>query len=243
MRVSRVYIDEPLASGQNLQLDRDLSHYLGTVLRLKSGSDVRVFNGEDGEFLAGVSAQSRQGLELAIKDKLAEPETPRLQLHLLLGLTRGDRMDFAIQKSTELGVTRISPFFSEFGEVRFKQSSRLDKRMQHWQRVAISACEQCGRIVPPVLNAPGNYVDVLRSCGDTTGVVLDPSGAPTLSTLGAADELCLVTGPEGGFSELELELARQAGFHVASLGPRILRAETAPLAAMAILQNRFGDLI
>jgi len=243
MRVSRVYIEGTMASDQTVELDRELSHYLGVVLRLKAGSEVRAFNSEAGEYLARLEVRNRQSLSLVIGDRIATPEIPALKIRLLLGLSRGDRMDLAVQKSTELGVTRITPFSSAFGEVRFKQAARLDKRMRHWRRVAISACEQCGRIVPPVIDLPCELSAALSTRGDATGLILDPTGKTSLTQLELADELCLVTGPEGGFSEAELESARQSGFAVARLGPRILRAETAPLAALAIVQSRFGDLV
>lgn len=240
--MSRLYVEDTLRSGASLTLSDSASHYLGTVLRLKTGDTVRVFNGEQGEFSATISGGSKKSLQLILGAQTAAPKPPLLQIHLGLGLSRGERMDYALQKSTELGVSSITPIICEHGEVRFNKSVRVDNKMRHWQKVLSAATEQSGRLAPPLLQRPMLFNDWLQQQHEGPALILDPDGECSIRDLPIETTLTLLTGPEGGFSEVELGAARAKGLKCVRLGPRILRAETAPAAALAVLQTLYGDL-
>lgn len=244
MRTTRIHLDQPLTPGARLALEAETSHYLGTVLRLRSEAPLLVFNARDGEYAAHIVSVTKHVVEVEVGALTRPPQASRLTLHLGLGISRGDRMDFAIQKSTELGVARITPVFTEFGEVRLK-AERAENKLRHWRKVAGSAAEQSGRLDIPDVDAPqtlAEFNDALAK--DNPRLLLDPSGECGLAgiTVPHHDGLALLIGPEGGFAPQELAWARTNGFTVVSLGPRILRTETAPVAALAILQHRFGDM-
>ena len=151
-------------------------------------------------------------------------------------------MDFGIQKSVELGVSAITPLYSEHGEVKIKQPERLTRKLQHWQRIAVNAAEQCGRLDVPEIHEPIEVANAIADESKVTQVLFDASGDIGIEDIAVGDSLAILTGPEGGFAPRELEMARERDCQIVKLGPRILRTETAPLAALAILQNRFGDL-
>lgn len=241
MRVSRLYVQEPLAPGLSLVLPDTASHYLATVLRLPSGATILLFNGQDGEFAATLTDVNKKRVSVEVGELQRPLTAVPLSIHLGVGLSRGDRMDYVIQKCTELGVDHITPLYSEFGEVRFKQDKRLENRLRHWQQVAISACEQCGRLSVPVVAEPMPLLQWLASPPSCYKLVLDPDASNRLVDLPITDKVCLLSGPEGGFSESELQASHQAGFQSVQMGPRILRTETAPVAALAVLQAYYGD--
>ncbi|SMF93418.1 16S rRNA (uracil1498-N3)-methyltransferase [Methylomagnum ishizawai] len=240
MRISRLYLPEPLAEGATLRLDEDSAHYLKTVLRLKRGFHLTVFNGDGHEYAATVAEVHKDGVVLAIgagRDR--DAESP-LATHLGLGIARGERMDLAIQKAVELGVTRITPLFTEHCVVRLDET-RKTHRHSHWQKIVRSACEQCGRNRVPQVDEPVELEDWI---GGQAGLKLffDPEGTARLKDLPPPEGgVCLLSGPEGGFAERERTWAREAGFVPVRLGPRILRAETAVLAALAAAQVLWGD--
>jgi len=242
MRVARIFVDHGLVTGEPVTLDRETSHYLATVLRLQRGDVVRVFNGRGGEYSAELTAASKHEVSLLPGEKLAAATPPRLEVHLALGLSRGDRMDFAVQKATELGVTAITPLYTEFGEVRLKQAARLENKLRHWRRIAVSACEQSGRVLLPDLHPPETLPEWLQGSRPGLRLLLDPGGESALGSHPAATRVTLMIGPEGGFSPQELALAAESGYEAVRLGPRVLRTETAPVAALAVLQYRYGDL-
>ncbi len=241
MRISRLFVKTALAEGETLRLDEDSAHYLCTVLRLKKGRELTVFNGDGHEYPARVEMASREGVSLAIgQGRYRDTESP-LFTHLGLGISRGERMDFAIQKAVELGVTRITPLFTEHCVVRL-DNDKKDTRCQHWQRIVRSACEQSGRNRIPVVDEPLQLQDWLYQTAGQR-LFLDPGASVTLNDLPAPEgPLTLLSGPEGGFDERERVLARQAGFTAVILGPRIFRTETAVLAALAAIQVLWGDL-
>ncbi len=230
----------PLAPGQTLSLPEATAHYLGTVLRLQTGTLVTLFNGDGHEYPARITLLKKGRLEAEVIDR--QPGLPESPLRSLLGLgiSKGERMDYAIQKCTELGVSEIFPLFTEFSEVRLK-AERLQKRLAHWQKVAISACEQCGRNRPPLIHEPVAVSDWIAAPGCLQRFIFDQSLEPALANAGTCKEAALLIGPEGGFSETEIHVARQNGFRGIRLGPRILRTETAPVAALALLQYLWGD--
>lgn len=240
MRESRIHCPQNLSQGQEIVLSAESSHYLANVLRLKVDAAARVFNAECGEYRAQVSSIKKGEVTLLLGEQLQAFSAPVLSLHLCLGISRGDRMDYGIQKSVELGVSEITPMYSEFGEVRFKQADRLTRKLSHWQRIATSAAEQSGRLDVPTVNEPLAFSDCIGL--DQPLVLFDPSGDSSIESLSPSERLTIITGPEGGFSAAELEQTKTAQCLIVKLGPRVLRTETAPVAALAIVQHRFGDL-
>ena len=244
MALSRIHVDTRLQAGIEVQLDADQSRYVGRVLRLRAGDTLSVFNGEDGEFAAEILHVGKGIVTLAVGSVHETDTESSLKVHLVQGISRSERMDFVVQKATELGVKRITPVLTEYGVVKL-DDKRADKRREHWQKVAISACEQSGRVRPPLIDAPL----VLKTWfgqkpGDAdVDLILQP-GAPIalVSIDPPRTKLCILAGPEGGFSPVEYEDAGVAGFTAVSLGPRILRTETAALAAVAVAQSAWGDL-
>ncbi len=239
MRLSRFYTDHALVPDTDVVLDGDQAHYLGKVLRVKPGQHCLLFNGADGEFLAEVTDVSKRDVRLRLLERRESTPDSSLAVHLGLGLSRGERMDYAIQKATELGVTEITPLFTEFSEVKLS-NERADKRAAHWQKVAVSASEQCGRSSVPVIHSPMPLTEWVAAVPAGQGFLLDHTGSPGFS--GAApDAVCLLVGPEGGTSDTEKSLAIAAGFTTVKLGPRVLRTETAPVVALTALQLQWGD--
>lgn len=244
MPLKRIYVADRLAAGAELHLAEEAARYLGRVLRLRVGDTVHVFNGDDGEWSATISRFGKDRVSLAVHDIVANAVEPRLKIHLVQGISRGERMDFVVQKATELGVVRITPVLTDHGVVKL-DDKRAAKRRLHWQRVAESACEQSGRVSPPQVDAPLPLNDWLGAAhgGDSTNLVLVPGAGQPLSGVPAPPAgLCVLIGPEGGFSERECDDAAFAGFEAVTLGPRILRTETAAVAALAIAQGLWGDL-
>jgi 16S rRNA (uracil1498-N3)-methyltransferase len=240
----RLLIPGELRTDSELELDAERAHYIGRVLRLKPGDRLSVFNGDHGEFDARVLRMAKNSaVLLAGESRPTATESP-LRVQLVQGISRGERMDFVVQKATELGVKRISPVFTEHGVVRL-DDERAAKRREHWQRVVESACEQSGRIRPPLVDRPVTLKQFLgaRPAATDVDLILKPGAAQPLASIAAPQtKICLLVGPEGGFSGGEYGDAEVAGFGAVSLGPRVLRTETAALAAIAILQAAWGDL-
>jgi 16S rRNA (uracil1498-N3)-methyltransferase len=239
VRLSRLYTPQPLATDAVVDLDESRSHYLSRVLRLTVGARVNVFNGDGREFPAELTAVGKKQVQL----QLGQPFTPDTEspLHTVLGLgiSRGERMDYAIQKSTELGVSVIVPLFSEHCEVRL-DGERQDKRLEHWRGVAISACEQCGRVKPPLIEAPQPLTQWVASNPAELKLLFDHTQATGLPTTPPPQGVALLIGPEGGLAPAEIDKALAAGFTGIALGKRIFRTETAPVAALSVLQYLWG---
>tara|TARA_R110000772_G_scaffold30532_23_gene75766 strand:- start:3920 stop:4651 length:732 start_codon:yes stop_codon:yes gene_type:complete len=240
MRVSRVYTDQELVSGSEITLDGQQAHYLSKVLRLKANAKLILFNGDGFEYPSTIQELSKNSIVVEIHERqLVNSESP-LYTILGLGLSRGERMDLAIQKCTELGVNEIIPLFTEFSEVKL-QGERLQKKIQHWQQIAISACEQSGRTHLATVHAPQALSAWCSSLDCPLKLIFEPGKATRLPARGNITKVALMIGPEGGFSDQELGLADKNGFQALSLGPRILRTETAPIAALSALQLLWGD--
>lgn len=248
---TRLYLDRQLETGERVEAGNAAAQYLGRALRMKRGDSLRVFNGRDGEYAAEIVERSRDSVTLRLAERLVDPaaadsESP-LRLELAQSVSRGERMDMVVQKTTELGVSRITPVLTERGVVRL-DAARSTSRRAHWQRIAISAAEQSGRLEPPAVEQPlpfDVWLDRIAA-GDATQTrwLLDTRSGAAVDAAGdlAGGGLCLLVGPEGGFSDREYAAAAAAGFRSISLGPRILRTETAGVAAVALAQARFGDL-
>jgi len=238
MRLSRFFIDAPLSLGEH-ELPEAQAHYISRVLRMAEGDALQVFDGSGLEYLGTLVEVGKKRVRVALSESFAGQIESPLQIHLGQGLSRGERMDWAIQKATELGVGEITPIFSDRCEVRLKDE-RADKRLQHWRQVAISACEQCGRSRVPVIHPPMLLADWIKQVPAELKLVLHPVAEPWASHAKPAT-LAFLIGPEGGLSDAEVEQAKAGGFHAARLGPRVLRTETAPVVALAVAQQLWGD--
>ena len=238
MRVPRLFVDMPLASDSEIQLDAGSANHLLKVLRLRPGAPLLLFNGAGGEYRA-VLGLSKSGVVSigAFSDR--EAESP-LDLCLAQGISRGERMDYTVQKAVELGVTEIVPLSTERCGVVL-DGARMEKRVQHWQRVAQSACAQCGRNRVPRVSAV-NCLSAWLDSVEGRRLVLHPQATVGLAAIEPATDITLLIGPEGGLSDAELAMARHAGFTPVHLGPRVLRTETAAVVALSIIQALWGDL-
>ena len=242
MRIPRVYSPQMISVGDVVQLEPGPARHLTSVLRMSTGQEVVIFNGQGGEF-RGQLVEAKKGsasVQINHFDKI-DIESP-LTLHLGIGISRGERMDWIVQKATELGVTQITPLFSERCEVKLT-GDRLSKKVRHWQQVAISACEQCQRNGLPTINSPTTLQTWPADCSEDLKLLLYHRAANRLQDLGqSAASVALLVGPEGGFSDREIDQVMHEGFQPLALGPRVLRTETAPIAAISILQAQWGDL-
>lgn len=223
-------------------LEESPARHLVQVLRLKPGAEIVLFNGDGHDYAARLAEVSRRATSATVDQRLEPAEVPApLQVHLAIGISKGERMDFAIQKAVELGVTGITPLITERCQVRLP-SERQEKRLQHWQQVIISACEQSGRRCIPVLNQVSELNEWLGSGTVPGGLLLDHRAEQALHKLEPPKgAVTLLIGPEGGLSADERTRAASAGFTGVRLGPRVLRTETAPLAAIAAIQTLWGD--
>ena len=239
MRTHRLFVEQSLSANSELILDKAASHYLGTVLRAKQGQLVSLFNGQGGEYQGVVLSATKKQIIVKLETFNPTNRMPERVVHLVAGVIKGDRMDWLIQKATELGVASIQPVMTEYTDIKLSLE-RMQKKVQHWQKIAISACEQSERnLIPKVsmIKALSEcYGQRHRDC-ETQWIVLDPNAEEGLLSVCAkiGQNVCVFVGPEGGLSKTDL--AHLTGREVlpAHLGDRILRAETAPLAALSCL--------
>jgi 16S rRNA (uracil1498-N3)-methyltransferase len=246
MRTTRVFVDLALANEQELSLPAAQSAHLLRALRLRPGAKLTLFNGRGGEYAAELLAGGQGRAIVRIGTHCTVERESPLRITLLQGIARGERMDLIVQKATELGVTAIMPLSCEFTVVRLAEQARA-RRRERWQAVAISACEQCGRNRLPLLHDISELEAAcmtMGAAGENLRLMLVPEAGAALAGLAnpTLRSATLLVGPEGGLSEREQGLAQRAGFKACALGPRILRTETAPLAALAALQALAGDL-
>lgn len=242
MRSPRFYLAQDLATGTVAQLSGAAAHHAQHVLRIKTGDRLIVFNGRGGEYLGTVSGSDKQGIYIDIQAWETIERESVIDVDLIQAVSSGDKMDYAVQKAVELGVARIFPVLSERSVVNLK-GERARKRVEHWQRIAISACEQCGRNRVPRVAALQGLGESLRDAGEGgERWVLSPDSDRPLSKMHRPDApLRVLIGPEGGLTEGELEAARREGFSPMRLGDRILRTETAAAAVLAAIQALWGD--
>jgi 16S rRNA (uracil1498-N3)-methyltransferase len=240
-RSPRLYLELEL-DGASVALDEGGAHYLGHVLRLKRGDRLVVFNGRGMERAATVDSLQRRGATLALAAALAPlPESP-LDLTLVQALPKSDAMDLIVQKATELGVRALVPIYTEFSVVRL-DADRSERRVDHWRKIARSACEQCGRHTPPRIEPPLDLTAAIEALPGGTRLALEPTAEPALvEQAPPTSGLVVAVGPEGGFGASDWRRLDAAQFARVSLGRRVLRAETAALAICAIAQSRWGDL-
>ena len=243
MRVTRVYVEQPLAADAEARNTGDAANHVTRVLRLEAGTELTLFDGRGGEYPARIETLRKGQVVLRVAGKSAiERESP-LAIDLVQGISRGERMDLVVQKATELGVRRIVPVITERTVVRLDQR-QAEKRLRHWRGIAIAACEQCGRNRLPEIASPQPLSVLLAEpAGSCRRLVLSPEASSSVRDLPSdSTDIQLLIGPEGGLSEGERAATLAAGFQALRLGPRILRTETAAIAAVAALQERHGDL-
>lgn len=241
MRIPRIYQPGTLTPGIETELTEDAANHVGRVLRMQSGAELQLFNGDGFNYQAEITESSKKQVLVKVISSRSNPVESPLRIHLGQGISRGDRMDFAIQKAVELGVSEITPLFTERCGVKL-DAERLQKRTEQWQKIAISACEQSGRSVVPTVHPALQLDKWLAQSTNELKLTLDPWAKDTIKTLTPVSALRLVIGPEGGFSEHEVMLTTKAGFVAVQLGPRVLRTETAALTAISALQLQMGDL-
>jgi 16S rRNA (uracil1498-N3)-methyltransferase len=248
MRLTRVHVDAPLAPRSSVVLPEGAARHLVRVLRLGDGDALRLFNGCGGEFEASIESVRRDQVTVRVGAHHAVERESSLNVILLQGIARGEKMDLILQKATELGVSAIEPLLMARSTVRLDAKGAAGKQ-QHWQAVVVSACEQCERNTVPVVSPPRPLLQALSAPLSGLNLILTPEeGAATLPAL--LDQFAapvfpsvrLLVGPEGGFDPTEVDAAVQNGFRHCRLGPRVLRTETAGLAALAALQSLAGDL-
>jgi 16S rRNA (uracil1498-N3)-methyltransferase len=242
VRLTRVYLDAALIPGAVVELPSDTASHLAKVLRARSGDELTLFNGDGREFGGAIDTVRGSRVTACVGDgRQIDRESP-FAVTLVQCVPRGDRMDFIVQKATELGVVRIVPVLSQRSVARL-DDRQSESKAAHWRAVAVSACEQCGRNRLPDMEVPRQLINYLaESTADGPRLVLEPEleSKDAAMNLGTAAEIAI--GPEGGFAPDELEAFRLAGFSRVSLGPRVLRTETAAIAAVTWLQTRFGDM-
>lgn len=243
MRNIRIYADCPLSVSSRVTLPEAAAHHLSRVLRCRRGDEVIVFNGQGGSFSGRIATVTRVAVEVELARFHPDEPGPALNIALGLGVSRSARMDYAVQKSVELGVSTIAPLFTERGIVKLAPQ-RLQTRLEHWRAIIVHACEQSGRNILPALEAPQPLSAWLRRGGDEAKFVLTPDARQRISALGGLDRprVSLLIGPEGGLSPAEQALASEQGHLPLSLGPRTLRTETAVAAALAVFQAYWGDM-
>ncbi len=241
MRVSRIYTDVPLTENLSAELNPKTSHYISRVLRLKEGTSLILFDGSGRQFDASINHISKNSVTVDVGPADQTSVESPLNIHLGIAISKGDRMDWVIQKATELGVSEITPLLSQRVEVKLK-GERLQKKQEHWQQIGISSCEQCGRNLVPQVHPLTDASSWINAVNAEKKFVLHHRSEHALDPTAQVNSIALLIGPEGGLAEQEIITAEQHGFSSLRLGPRVLRTETAPLAAIAILQNIWGDI-
>lgn len=239
----RFYCPAPLATGLSLDLPSGAARHV-QVLRMQPGDGITLFNGEGGEFAATVTRMGRSDVQVSVGAHVALEREAGRAVHLLAGITANDRMDWLVEKATELGVASITPLVAERSVLKLK-GERADKKLAHWQSVAVAAAEQCGRNRVPTVHAAVTLVEWLKqaapgerwvlSLSEGTRPLADMAGMAGITDKASTSPVTVLSGPEGGLSPAEEAAALTAGFVPVTLGPRVLRAETAPLAVLAVL--------
>lgn len=243
MRIPRIYVDLPLAEHTEFDLPDAAFQHVCKVLRFKKNYALTVFNGQGGEYSATLSQVEKRHAK--IKTEAFRPLNNESPIKVCIGqvLSRGERMDYAIQKAVEAGVNEIQPLFSERCEVKLN-SERLEKRLQHWQQVAISAAEQSGRGIISTILPPISLNDWVANNAATLKITLHPHAAQPFSTLPqpAEEDIAVLIGPEGGLTDNEVQFSIEQGFHTVVIGPRIVRTETAPIMILTAINLLWGDI-
>ncbi|WP_076414267.1 16S rRNA (uracil(1498)-N(3))-methyltransferase [Shewanella sp. UCD-KL12] len=242
MRIPRIYQNSPLTVGESLALDDEAASHVGRVLRMAPGEQICLFNGGNEDFQTEIISASKKNVSVKVLSSNANNSESPLHIHLGQVISRGDRMDFTIQKSVELGVNTITPLFSERCGVKLS-GERLEKKIHQWQKIVIAACEQSGRSHVPEIRPAMSLEAWCSEQTDALKLNLHPRASHGIGGLSLkVPKVRLLIGPEGGLSETEISKTEQDEFTDVLLGPRVLRTETAALTAISALQLKFGDL-
>lgn len=237
----RAFIDCDLSVGRQVELEGDAFRHLCKVLRLREGDPVTLFNGRGGEYHGHLESVDRRSARVVVDGFEAIDRAPALQWQLVQAVSKGDRMDYTLQKSTELGVAAVQPFLARRSVVNLK-GERARKREEHWRGVVRSACEQCGMNRVPEIREIEDLDGALAGINATTRLLLDPAADEHIGDIEIGDSVALLIGPEGGLSDTEIAAAQRAGFRGVRMGARVLRTETAAIVAAAVLLARKGEL-
>lgn len=245
MSKHRLYIADGLSGNTTIKLDAETTHYALNVLRLRNGCILETFDGQGNTYLATLCVHSKRDAQITTANQISIDAESPLRIELLQVLSRGEKMDWTIQKAVELGVTSIQPLTSERCNVKLDKK-RLQSRYQHWLGVISNACEQCGRSVLPTLQ-PLLDINELSTGNNATSKhkwVLQPEAEKSLldDKITSDESVSILIGPEGGLSNSEIRILSAAGFKFKQFGPRILRTETAAIAAIAAIQSQWGDM-
>jgi len=243
MRLTRVHVPGPLTCGNRHAIEGDAANHITRVLRLERGDPLTVFDGRGGEYAARIEEFRKGAVIVAVAERSTALRESALSLTLAQGVSRGERMDWVVQKATELGVTRIIPVLTERTVVKL-DAKQAERKLAHWRGIATAACEQSGRDRIPAIEAPLEVAEFLAGADrHATRVLLSPTGRLRIAELARPEAgIIVLIGPEGGLAESEQQEAAAAGFVAVRLGPRVLRTETAAVAALTLLQHQFGDL-
>ena len=244
MRLTRVHVAGPLVSGKRVKLEGNAASHITRVLRLRVGTALVLFDGMGGEYEGSIDRAHGGEVIVAVGAQAAVERESPLQLTLAQGVSRGERMDLVVQKATELGVSHLVPVLTERSVVRLT-AQQSDRKVNHWRAIAIAACEQCGRNRLPSVAPPVALKEFLKGDAGAAGtrLLLSPEGTATPGDVAPpGGAVTVLIGPEGGLTDEEEQAAIAAGFTALRLGPRVLRTETAAIAALTLLQREFGDL-
>lgn len=242
MRLNRVHVEVPIGGRNQLDLDGTAANHVTRVLRLRAGDPLILFDDAGGEYAATIATVLRDTVRVTVGAYLPTDRESPLHVTLAQGISRGERMDIVVQKATELGVKRIVPVLAERTVVRLN-AAQAANRLRRWRAIAVAACEQCGRNRLPEITPPMTVQEFMVSdLPDGLRLLLSPEGGMRAKDLPASNAVTLLVGPEGGLADAERSAAQAAQFQGLSLGPRILRTETAALAALTVIQQQLGDL-
>lgn len=242
MHTTRIFVESPLHCDEKIELPDAASHHISKVLRMRPDQKLHVFNGQGGYYTAVITAIGKRTVDIVPLEFIGEERESILKITLAQGISRGQHMDYTVQKAVELGVTIIVPLITEFCNVQLT-GDRAVKKLAHWRSIVIHACEQCGRTRLPDILQPTSFRDWIDRDPQPVKIILTPTAGLTMKNVTVQEpEISLLTGPEGGFSETEINAATATGYQVVNLGSRILRTETAAVAAVCAVQVLWGDL-
>jgi 16S rRNA (uracil1498-N3)-methyltransferase len=243
VRVPRIFVSIDIQKDDCINLEEAESHYVKAVLRLKIKNEIILFNGTDYEYHGYIQEIQKKSVLISIKKQIKKNTDSPIKTRLLIAISRSNRFDMIVQKATELGISSITPIETDYSDIKIKKIN-LSHKLNHWQKISINACQQSGRNCLPTIEQIQSFSNAITADSSGKKIILTPGCNKTLKSIGSVKkEISIASGPEGGFSEREMTLAKNTGFDAISLGPRILRTETAPLAALSIIQSKWGDLI
>jgi len=240
MTSHRFFVSVPLQSGKTIALNRQVSQHISSSLRLKEEQLITLFNGSGGEYEAIITHIEKKQVSIKVGSYSSISRESPLHVHIAMALIRSDRMDYAIQKVTEMGANQITPLITDRSEIKLN-SERAAKKLLHWQGIIASSCEQCGRNQLPDIDLPVPFSKFIEQVTSAGKLILCPDASILETETAPLQSVTMVSGPEGGFSDGEIRFANGCGFKSTGMGPRVFRAETAPVAALSMVQYLWGD--